>query len=89
MHILGTMAPKMRHEDIQAMQKRLKDETLEEEGTPEVSGSVEELSIQLDLDTDIPYTRATTRLGQTQNQVILFALLSLTREKTTVAAPFR
>lgn len=70
MYVLGTMVPELRHEDIRAMRRRLRDETLREQEITQVSASVKELNIHPDPDVYRLQTRATTRLGKTHTQAI-------------------
>lgn len=63
-YVLGTMASKPRHDELRAMQKRLRDEILGEKDASKTSGLVEELSIRPDPDTDRPQMRVATKLGQ-------------------------
>lgn len=53
------------------MQRRLKDETSGELDAPEVSGSLVELSVRLNLDAERLQTRAAARVRQTQTQAII------------------
>lgn len=83
------MAPTSRHEDMPAMQKRLRDETSREEKTPEVSGSVESLTsdlTQMLIDHDMGWHQTWVEPDQ---GYYFFELPSLTREATTITAPFR
>lgn len=51
MCISSTMAPKVRKSEIQAMQRRLQDESSEAQGSFKASGSLEYLGFQPDVDT--------------------------------------
>lgn len=64
------MAPKAKRCDIRAIQRRLRDETSEDEQTPALSRSLEDLNIRPDPEADRPQTRATIRAGQTLALVV-------------------
>lgn len=66
------MAPQARRDKIRALQQRLQDEPLENLGTSEASGSIEELGVQSDPNIEQTQTRtAIKHAGKPQIQAII------------------
>lgn len=61
-YVLVTMALKPRRDKIRSMHRRLRNETSGEHDAFEISGSLEELSIQPKIDADRPQIRAAAGL---------------------------
>lgn len=56
MWILGTMAPKSRNSEIQALQTQLRDESLDTLVAPKTSRSIEDFGVQPDVGIEQPHT---------------------------------
>lgn len=70
--ISGTMAPKATKNEIQTLQQRLRDESSEDQGNSEASGSLNEVIVQSHIGTEQPKTQVIARqLGKPQTQAIV------------------